>query len=475
MSEPWLSGLSPAGRVHFVGIGGAGMSALAEAVSAAGYDVTGCDAAEGERLAHLRSLGIETAVGHAAEHAERADALVVTAALASDHPELAEARRREIPVVKRAAALGAWVRKGRIVAVAGTHGKTTTSAMAAELLAAAGERPTAFVGGTVARWKSNYLAGDDRLFVVEADEYDRSFLELEPDIAIVTNVEADHLDVYGDLAGVDTAFGQFLSRVRPGGTVLVCGDDHGSSRIAQSVSGPTVVAYGLNPGLALRAVDLKTDAGGTRFQVWDRGEPRGELFVPQPGVHNVRNALAAAGAARALGVSWDAIRQGITGYGGVGRRFETVGVVDAVHVVDDYAHHPTEVAATLRAARTAFPERRLVAVFQPHLFSRTRDFHEEFGVALAEADVAWVTGIYPARERPIEGVTGQLVAEAARKAGGQIRYREALDGLAAAVADGLEPGDLCLTMGAGSIERVGGEIIAALEAKRSGSRTGVVR
>ncbi len=468
----WLDGLEAGGHVHFVGIAGAGMSALAEAVHRAGFRVSGCDAQDGERMGHLRSLGIEATVGHAREHAGGADALVVTAALPADHPELEAARGRGIPVVKRAAALGAWVNRGKVVAVAGTHGKTTTSAMTAEVLAVAGQRPTAFVGGTVARWSSNYLAGEDRVFVVEADEFDRSFLELDPDVAIVTSVEADHLDIYGDLAGVDAAFTAFLARLRGGGTVLACGDDHGASRVVQSLSPPTtVVTYGLNPGLALRAVELRTTAGATRFGVWERGEARGELVVPLPGTHNVRNALAAAGAARALGVGWEKIRDGIEGYGGVGRRFETVGAVGGVIVVDDYAHHPTEVAATVGAARAAFSERRLVTVFQPHLYTRTRDFHEQFGTALAEADVVWITGIYPAREQPIAGVTGELVADAARRAGAQVAYREALDGLASEVAAGLRPGDVCVTMGAGSIERLGAEIVSELE--RSGSGTGV--
>ena len=457
-----MDGLPTGGAVHFVGIGGAGMSGLAEAALRAGYRVTGCDASEGDTVEHLRGLGAEVFIGHSAEHAEDADALVVTSAVPTDHPELEAAARRGIPVVKRAAALGAWVRRGRTIGVAGTHGKTTTTAMTAEILTAAGLDPTAFVGGTVASWDSNVRVGSDTWFVVEADEFDRSFLSLDPDVAIVTNVEADHLDIYGDPSGVDRAFEAYLERVRADGSVVACADDAGASRLIQSIRTDTVT-YGLNAGSMLRAVDLRADRGTSRFSVWERGEDRGPLAVAAPGVHNVRNALGAAAAARTLGLSWASIRDGLARFRGVRRRFQTVGSAQDVVVVDDYAHHPTEVRATLDAARRAFPEQRIVAVFQPHLYSRTRDFHAEFGRALALADVVWVTGIYPAREAPIPGVTGDLVAEAARGAGAVTHYHEPLDDLAEVVGGHLDAGDLCLTMGAGSIERVGGELIEVLK------------
>lgn len=500
------------GPIHFVGIGGAGVSALAEAVLRSGGEVTGCDLRSGPTTERLVTLGARVHEGHDPAHVSGAVALITSAAVPSDHPELDAARERGLPVLKRARALGSWVNRGRVLAVAGTHGKTSTTAMIAEVLSTAGLDPTAFVGGRVPSWDGNYRHGRSDLFVVEADEYDRSFHELIPDVAVVTNVEADHLDIYGDLEGVRTAFRTFVQSVpqepvsaeaadgsvagaggvagrsRVAGRVVVCGDDPEASRLLPVV-GARGYAYGLNPGVQLRAVDVRASrardsgvrasavrsddpgtgtvarpTGGFRFRVVEEGRDRGEARLGVPGLHNVRNALAAAAVARFLGVAWDDIFAGLERYRGVGRRFQRLGSVAGIEVVDDYAHHPTEVRATLQAARAAHPERRLVAVFQPHLFSRTRDFHEEFGVALALADEAWVTDVYPAREEPVPGVTGELVADATRRSRGRsVHYHADLDGLAEAVAASLRPGDLCVTMGAGSVEVVGPRILEALD------------
>ncbi len=474
-SGPTLRELASRGSVHFMGAGGAGMSALAEALHRAGATVTACDREPGSGARALEALGIRVDTGHDPGHLEGAGALVVTAAVPADHPELARARELGIPVLKRARALGEWVSGGKVAAVAGTHGKTTTTALLATILEHAGMDPTAFVGGEVPRWKSNLRPGRDDLFVVEADEYDRSFHHLAPDVTVVTNVEADHLDIFGTEAGVREAFVRYLEGVRPGGAVWGCADDGGSARLLAANPGPgRTHSYGMNPGAELRGEDPVFEPGGASLRVRERGLDRGRIRTRLAGMHNLRNLLGAAGAARTLGASWEAIRAGAEAFGGVRRRFEFLGEIGGVRVVDDYAHHPTEVAAALAAARARAPERRLVAVFQPHLYSRTRDFHRAFGEALSAADVAWVTAIYPAREEPIAGVDAGLVAAAARASGapGVVEHPE-LSTLAAAIAGAVQPGDLVLTLGAGSVDRVGPELLRILGSKGpNGAGTG---
>lgn len=465
-ATPDLGELAREGKIHFMGMGGAGMCALAELLLRGGAGVSGCDLRPGPATDALRALGADVWQGHGPEHLEGAAALVVTAAVPSDHPELSAARALGIPVLKRAQALGAVVNRSRVVGVAGTHGKTSTTAMAIEILVAAGLDPTGLVGGRVQGWTGNLRMGSSDLFVVEADEYDRSFLALEPDVAVVTAVEADHLDTYGDLRGVGEAFSEFATRVPPEGRVVACGDDPGAARLLVDVGGRGY-AYGLNPGSQLRAVDVEVSASGSHFEVVEEGRRRGTLRMAVPGVHNVRNALAAVAVARHLDADWDDIRAGLSRYRGVSRRFQLRGEPAGVAVIDDYAHHPTEIEATLGAAARAFPGRRLVAVFQPHLFSRTRDFSEAFGRALAGADVVWVTDVYPAREEPLPGVTGELVAVAARSAGGaDVRYVPDLEHLSVELTRSLEVGDVCVIMGAGSVEHVAPELVQGLEERR---------
>ncbi|HSR42631.1 MAG TPA: UDP-N-acetylmuramate--L-alanine ligase, partial [Longimicrobiales bacterium] len=359
--------------------------------------------------------------------------------------------------------LGEWVNRSRVLAVAGTHGKTTTTAMATEILASAGLDPTGFVGGRVRAWNGNLRFGGEALFVVEADEYDRSFHALRPEVAVVTNLEADHLDVFGSLEGVRAAFLDFAMAVPEEGRVAFCGDDPEASGLAVAL-GPRAYSYGTSPGSQLRGEAVSLSRVGSHFRAVEAGRDRGRLELAVPGIHNVRNALGAAAAARALGVEWRPIREGLAAFEGVARRFHVLGEARGVTVVDDYAHHPTEIRATLEAARAAFPERRKVVVFQPHLFSRTRDFAEEFGRALGGADEAWITDVYPAREEPIPGVTGELVADAAREAGAPaVRYHAELRTLAPALAPTLARGDVCLTMGAGTVEALGPELLRELE------------
>ncbi|MEM7417069.1 MAG: UDP-N-acetylmuramate--L-alanine ligase [Gemmatimonadota bacterium] len=459
-----LRALAEERPVHFMGVGGAGMFPLAELLLRSGGRVSGCDAKESRALADLSALGGDVSVGHDPAHIDGAAALVLTAAVPLDHPEVQAAEAAGLPVLKRAEALGAWVAGGRVVGIAGTHGKTTTTAMATEVLAAADLDPTGLVGGRVAGWDGNLRFGRSDLFVVEADEYDRSFLTLAPDVAVVTNLEADHLDIYGDLDGVRRSFLDFLAGVRGGGRVIVCADDHGAAGLLPAI-GAAGYTYGTTAGCMLRATDVRLDEDGTYATVWEDGERAGTMRIGLGGRHNLLNALAAAAVGRAVGAEWPDVFAGLRAFAGVGRRFETLGTSGGVLVIDDYAHHPTEVAAAIRAVRAMHPDRRLVAAFQPHLFSRTRDFAREFGEALALADVVYVTDVFPAREAPIEGVTGRTIADAVTAAGSRAtHYVPALDELPAAVVGDAVFGDVVLTMGAGSIERAGTEILRLLEA-----------
>jgi UDP-N-acetylmuramate--alanine ligase len=448
--------------IHFMGIAGAGMSALAELFQLRGARITGCDISP-EGAPDLDRLGVTIDDHHDVAHVAAARALVVTSAVPRDHPEVLRARELGIPVVRRAEALGGAVQGGTLVAVAGTHGKTTTTVMTTESLWAAGRSPTGLAGGRVAAWHGNLRRGKDNLFVVEADEYDRSFLALTPTVAVVTNVEADHLDIYTDLADIQRTFEQFLS---PATTVVTCADDAGASALSVP-AGAERITYGLtDPGARLSAHDIISVEGRLRFLVRRDGADIGELALGVPGMHNVRNALAALASGLSLGCTLEELRSGLEAFEGVERRFQRLGTVRGVQVVDDYAHHPTEINATLEAARAAFPGRRLIAAFQPHLFTRTRDFAEQFGRALAQADLVFLTEIYPAREKPLPGITSALVADALTRAGNAPRWQGKRDTLAQAIAEIAEPGDVVLTLGAGDITRTGMELLQRLGESR---------
>jgi UDP-N-acetylmuramate--alanine ligase len=444
--------------VHFMGIAGAGMSALAELFVRRGVRVTGCDltTAGTEDLARL---GIELVDGHDPAHAEPARGLVVTAAVRPDHPELRRARELGLPVVKRAEALGDLTRGRELVGVAGTHGKTTTTVMTADALAAAGRDPTALVGGRVSAWGGNLRPGGDRLYVVEADEYDRSFLTLDATVAVVTNIEADHLDIYKDLRDIRAAFTQFVRGAR---TVVLCADDAGANTLPTR-SSSEVLRYGFDSVDArLVARDPRTTDGRFTFVVEFDGDRLGELSLGVPGRHNALNALAAVASGLALGASFETMRPAFARFAGVGRRFEHIGDARGVRVIDDYAHHPTEIAATLSAARAAFPGRRIVVAFQPHLFSRTRDFAAEFGAALAASDLLFLTEIYAAREQPVPGVTSDLIVDAVKTAGGTLCWRGDRAELAGVLAANVRDGDVVVVMGAGDITRTGRELLARI-------------
>jgi UDP-N-acetylmuramate--alanine ligase len=444
--------------VHFMGVAGAGMSALAELYQRRGIPVSGCDLAP-DNAPDLPRLGIAAATGHDPAHVAGTRAVVVTSAIPADHPELERARTLGLPVVRRAEALGMVVNGTTLVAVAGTHGKTTTTVMTTECLAAAGLAPTGLAGGRVAAWRGNLRPGSDQLFVVEADEYDRSFLALTPTIAVITNVEADHLDIYADLDDISHAFARFAAPAR---TVVVCADDAGAAAIRVPAAAD-VISYGIGRDDArLVAHELMSVEGRLRFLVRLDDAELGELALRVPGMHNVRNALAAVASGLALGLSLESMRHGLESFEGVDRRFQRLGAIRGVQVVDDYAHHPTEIAATLEAARAAFPGRRLLVAFQPHLFTRTRDFADAFGEALSRADEVFLTEIYPAREQPIPGVTADLVAAGLRRRGRDASWRGERSALAGALAREAREGDVVLTLGAGDITKTGPELLQRL-------------
>ncbi|HRY43552.1 MAG TPA: UDP-N-acetylmuramate--L-alanine ligase [Thermoanaerobaculia bacterium] len=451
-------------RVHFVGIGGVGMSGLAEILASVGLTVTGSDLREGDETRRLRDLGIPVfAAGHRAEHVAGADVVVYSSAVAEENPELVAARVAGVPVIKRAEMLAEVMRVKTGVAIAGSHGKTTTTSMTGSILQAAGLDPTIVVGGRVRAMGTNARLGEGELLVAEADEFDRSFLRLRPVVAVVNNIDLEHLDTYRDLADLKAAFTQFASTVPFFGAALLGLDDPNVQEIRPALSTRVrVVTFGLTPQADVTARDLSLDRGGSRFTAIASGEVLGTLEVSLPGLHNVKNALAAIAVSRELEVPFEACAKALSTFSGVARRFERKGERDGVLVVDDYAHHPTEVAATLGAARQAHPERRLVVVFQPHLFTRTRDQADGFGAALLAADAVYVLPVYPSREAPIPGVTSRLVSDAARSRGH--RNVADLDDRTAAVARleaELKDGDLLVTMGAGDVNRVGEELLAA--------------
>ena len=447
-------------RIHFVGIGGVGMSGLAELLLSYPLAISGCDSAESDTTRRLASLGIEIDVGHDPSHLDRADLLVITSAVGDQNPEVRQARTREIPVIRRAEMLAEIMRLKQGIGVAGTHGKTTTTSMIGAILTAAGLDPTILVGGRAHYLGTNARLGKGEWLVAEADEYDRSFLELTPVLAVVTNVEEDHLDCYRDLDEIMAAFTTFANRVPFYGAVFIGLDDANAGALLPRLS-RRAVTFGESPQASLRARDVVLDAAGARFFVaGDEPDFTGEAFLPLPGRHNVRNALAALAVARELSIPFAVAAGALAKFDGVARRFELKGEKRGVRVIDDYAHHPTEITATLLAARQTHPQSRIVALFQPHLFSRTRDFAREFGRSLNGADVALVTPIYPSREAPIEGVSGETVVEAARTFGHRnVQYLPRREEIVGILDRLLVAGDLLLTMGAGDVYRLGEEYL----------------
>lgn len=442
-------------HIHFVGIGGIGMSGLAEILLQQGFRVSGSDLVASENTEYLEQKGARIFYGHDPSHIEGADVVVYSSAVnAQENPEVCAARERGIPVLRRAEMLAEVARLKYCLAIAGTHGKTTTTSLCGLVLMRAGLDPTVIVGGRLrGLGGSNARLGRGEWIVVEADEYDRSFLWLLPTIAVVTNIEEEHLDVYADRSDILDAFARFANNVPFYGLVVACVDDDGVKELLPRLS-RKVRTYGLSPQSDVRGRRVRLAERSAQFEVVVAGESLGEVTLRVPGVHNVRNALAAILVGLELGIPFPTIREALEEFTGVYRRFEIVGERDGILFVDDYAHHPTEVRATLQAARQGW-DRRLVCVFQPHTYTRTRDFAAEFGKAFEEADVLVVTDVYAAREQPIPGVTGELIVQAARRSGHRAAfYAPTLEEAAALVEELLQPGDMLLTLGAGNIARL---------------------
>jgi UDP-N-acetylmuramate--alanine ligase len=452
-------------RVHLIGIGGAGMSALAWILLQRGHPVTGSDLRAGRAVAALRAMGAKIQLGHDPDMVDTSELVVASSAIPARNPEMRRAAELGLPVLRRAELLAALMVDHHQLLIAGTHGKTTTTSMVTVCLQTAGVDPSFAIGGTLHDAGTSAHHGTGSWFVAEADESDSSFLVYEPDIAIVTNVDLDHHDEFVDLDAVDRAFTAFLERRRPGGVAVVCVDDLGVRRVLERIAEP-VATYGEHPTATLRIVDVSLHPHGGRFGLIHRDEDVGRFEINLPGRHNIANATAAALASARAGADWDAIRRGLSVFAGASRRFERLGSAAGVTVVDDYGHHPAELRATLAAARQTAPDGRVIAVFQPHRFSRTAALGAELGAALVGADAVVVTDVYGAGEQPVAGVTGQLVAAAALEAGVETHYVPSVVDVPARLIDLVEAGDLVLTLGAGDITEVGPVVLQRLRGGR---------
>ena len=455
-------------HIHFIGIGGSGMSAIAEVLLGLGYTISGSDISASATLQRLGGLGIQVFVGHDAAHVEGADAVVTTTAVHEDNPEVVEARARQIPVVPRAIMLAELMRLKQGIAVAGTHGKTTTTGLVASVLEEAGMDPTFVIGGRLNSAGANARLGKGDYIVVEADESDASFLNLLPVMAIVTNIDADHMQTYGhDFERLKTAFVDFLHRMPFYGTAILCTDDGPVRDILPHVSCP-VTSYGFGEDAQVRAVDVRAIEGQMHFTVRRRNGiilPDLPVVLNLPGRHNVLNALSAIAVAVELNIPDAAVQQALARFQGVGRRFQRYGEVQAGHggqftLVDDYGHHPVEMAATIEAARGAFPGRRLVLAFQPHRYSRTRDCFDDFVKVIGQVDAVLLSDVYPAGETPIVAADGRALARALRVAGHvEPVFIDDIKTMAQAIIDNSQDGDVVLCMGAGTIGAVPGRVV----------------
>jgi UDP-N-acetylmuramate--alanine ligase len=451
-------------KLHFVGIGGIGMSGIAEILLDQGFIITGSDKATSENTERMQQLGATVYIGHdAANVAPDVDVLVYSSAVAPDNPEILEAHRRKIPVIRRAEMLAEVMRLKYGIGIAGTHGKTTTTSMVSLVLMEGGIDPTVIVGGRLRGLAgSNARLGKGEFIVVEADEYDRSFLSITPTIAVLTTLETDHLDCYRDLEDIKSAFIQFASKVPFYGFVVLCLDEPALQEIMPKIK-KKIITYGLTAQADLYAVDIRHKENQTSFVVMKEGVELGEVTLHIPGKHNVQNALAAIAVGLELKVPFSSVKAGIEKFTGVFRRWDVKADIDNILVVDDYAHHPTEIARTLAGVKAGW-RRRVVCVFQPHLYSRTRDFYEDFGRSFFNADVLVVTDVYAAREEPIQGITGELIANTAKEFGHKrvfyVPDKKALPDFLMAMK---QPGDIIITMGAGDIWKYGEEFIKKLQ------------
>lgn len=453
--------------IHFVGIGGIGMSGIAEILLDQGFKVTGSDKALTEVTDRLKKLGATIMEGHRAENVlETVDVLVYSSAVSFDNPELLEAEKRKIPVIRRAEMLAEVMRLRYGVGIAGTHGKTTTTSMVSLVLMEGDLDPTVIVGGKLSGLGgTNARLGHGDFIVVEADEFDRSFLSITPTIAILTTLESDHLDCYRDLEDIKGAFIQFASRVPFYGFVILCLDEPALMDIMPSLKKKKILTYGLNPQADIQAIDIRHKDDTSTFVVVKMGEELGQVKIQVPGKHNIQNALAAITVGLELGVPFEKVKSGIEKFSGVYRRWELKGIVDGISLYDDYAHHPTECKAALSGAKSGW-KRRVVCVFQPHLYSRTRDFYEEFGKSFLLSDILIVTDVYPAREEPVQGITGELIVHAAKQFGHkETHYIPDKKQVPAFLKSIVKKGDIVITMGAGDIWKYGEEFLNLMKEK----------
>ena len=469
------------GLIHFVGIGGIGMSGIAETLHALGYQVQGSDIAENANVRRLRDLGIRVEIGHRAENVEGVSVVVVSTAVKRDNPEVATARARMVPVVRRAEMLAELMRLKWSIAIGGTHGKTTTTSLVAARLDAADLDPTVINGGIINAYGTTARLGEGAWMVVEADESDGTFVKLPAAIAVVTNIDPEHLDFYGDFDAIRDAFATFVSNIPFYGFAVMCIDHAEVQALIPQLEDRRIITYGFSRQADVRAVNVETDLEGLRFDV-EIAERAGTplrrlegLVLPMFGRHNAQNALAAIAIALEMGVPEDRIRSGLAGFGGVNRRFTRTGEAGGITVIDDYGHHPVEIAAVLSAARTA-TRGRVIAVFQPHRYSRVASLFEDFCTCFNDADTVFVSDIYPAGERPIEGVGRDSLVAGLRAHGHRdVRSLPDPDGLAALIADAARPGDLVVCLGAGTVTAWAHALpgqLAALQGEDSAQRSG---
>ncbi|MGE5188753.1 MAG: UDP-N-acetylmuramate--L-alanine ligase [Gemmatimonadota bacterium] len=448
-------------RIHFVGIGGIGMSGIAELLLNLGYRVTGSDLRRSDTTDRLAGLGAEIRTGHAAENVpDDGHVVVVSSAVRPDNPEVVEAHRRKIPVIPRAEMLAELMRMKYGIVIAGTHGKTTTTSMVATILATAGWDPTAVVGGKLNSLGSNAKLGRGDFLVAEADESDGSFLKLSPTVAVVTNIDPEHLDFYSGIGQIKETFLHFVNKVPFYGFAVLCVDHPNVQELIPSVE-KTVVTYGFSHQADYRAGEVVAEGMASRFILVRRDERLGEVVLRAPGRHNVSNAVAAAAVAAELGIPFERIREGLADYRGVHRRFQVKGERGGVTVVDDYGHHPAEIRATLEAARDVWPGRRLAVGFQPHRYTRTHALFREFVSAFHDADLLFVFDVYPAGEEPIPGASGERLCAAIRDHGHKaVHYAGKAGDAAGEVVPRLRPGDIFLTMGAGDVWKLGESVLS---------------
>ncbi|MEN6445728.1 MAG: UDP-N-acetylmuramate--L-alanine ligase [Candidatus Cloacimonas sp.] len=449
-------------KIHFVGIGGIGMSGIAEFLHNQGLEITGSDLKKSDLTAHLESLGIKIEEGHRQENVGDADVVVKSSAVRDDNAEIIAAREKKIPVIRRAEMLAEITRMSFSIGISGTHGKTTATSMAGSVLESAGLEPTIIVGGKVKNFGSNNVMGSGKYIVVEADEYDHSFLSLTPCIAGITNVDEDHLDCYSNLDDIKKSFIEYANKVPFFGSVIACLDDPGVQSILPSIN-KRIVTYGFSRQADVQARDIEMQGFGSSYDLLFKDYKLGRITLKVNGRHNIQNSLLAASIGLELDIPFSAILEGLNKFSGVYRRFDLKGEAAGITIYDDYAHHPTEIKATLEGFKDS-AKRRIVTLFQPHLYSRTRDFYEKFGKSFFSCDCLILAPIYPAREQPIPGITSKLIADAAIQSGHhQVHLIESNAEIVSQTLSLLKEGDILITMGAGNIWQYGEEILKELK------------